>query len=116
MPAEIVDKFEVPWFLNAPWLTEEYVRGNAWHPVPELLLEDGIHHHRKWGAIPARSRNEFRAGDIIIFDEWNHNFDEHDRYESDRFYTVTERDIQDYLDCGRDLLPSGVVVHPPQSQ
>jgi len=130
----IVDEnFSVPAYMNLPWLTERYVGLNAWLPVARWIPDDKpeFAEHSQWGIVPCKSRTEFRAGDIIVFDEYDDRI-ENGEYCSGRFYRVPQEHI-DELFFGiplnlkkrtKDelkmiiakrtcLLPVGVVVHPP---
>lgn len=92
-----------------PWLTEDYVKKNAFHLEPFTIEEMEKRKplflkHRQWGNIPCKSRDEIRVGDIIIFDEYE---------ETDRFLEVDYEMIQEYWQGKDNLLPVGVIVHPP---
>jgi|GEM_PF-3024133 len=125
----------VPVYLNLPWLTERYVRLNAWQPVCHWVPDDKpeFTEHREWGIIPCKSRTEFRAGDVILFDEYNEGEDGGE-YWNNRFYrvsqehidkifggrplnlgrrTTTKRELIETIAMETTLLPVGVAVHPP---
>ena len=110
------------------WLTEAYVRANAWYPVSHLVREENPRYmyHRMWGKLPCKSITEYRSGDIIIFNV----YDEEMPY--DRFRTISQQDIDDLFSGPPSnapiktkeefiaslfettrLLPVGVVVHQP---
>lgn len=112
--------FRVPDWLKEkyPWLTEKYIRENAWHPVVDEWLKDlpenGLSYTESpFGQVPCKSRDEFKPGDIIIFNEYDEWEDEED-YQTDRFLLIEQEDIDQYLRKERELLPVGIVVHPPQ--
>ena len=119
MLEETVREFKLPAWLDAPWLTEQYVRENAFYPVCcEELLRTPIplrFKETQFGNIPIKHRDEFRPGDIIIFNEYN-SWTENGEYATDRFLRIHEEDIEDYLDEKRSMLPVGVVVHSPENK
>lgn len=117
-------KFRVPDFMNTPWLTESYVMEHGFFPDVQHSLEDMTGTNIRFmktafGQISCLPRTEIRAGDIVIhdcYDEW----EEDGKYVSDRFYTITQDEIQSWYESsheniftGTSLLPVGVVVHPP---
>lgn len=101
-----------------PWLTEDYVKKNAFHSEPFSVEEmekkkPFFLKHRQWGNIPCKSRDEIRVGDIIIFDEYEEKNTGQENFETDRFSEVYDEMIQEYWQGKNDLLPVGVIVHPP---
>jgi len=110
------EELKVPEYLNIPWLTTEYVKNNGWYPEPDEVLEQILPAFRfvmtKFGEIPIGSRDEYRPGDVILFEEFD-EWEDGDRYNTDRFYVLEAEDIEQYRRGERDLLPVGVVVHPP---
>ena len=113
-------KFRVPDYINAAWLNEEHVVKNGFVPEAPKCLEDyqgGTMRYQKtpFGNIPVRSRTEITAGDIVIFDSFE-QFEDTRGYFTDRFYIITKEDMQEFYDKQRELLPCGVIVHPPRTQ
>ena len=105
-------RLQIPTDLDVPWLTWSYVTQNAFYPVPKIRSAT---QETCFGRVACATRDEIRAGDIIIFNE----FDEwslEGKYDTDRFHRITEDEIEAYLRGEKDLLPNGVVVHPPVSE
>ena len=108
---------KVPDYLGASWLTGEYVSTYGWWPVPDEYFQQ--HPEYEWfqdtpfGVLPWKGRDELKPGDIIIFNEYDEWTDERDVYKTDRFLPVDEQDIEEYRRGEHDMLPVGVVVHPP---
>ena len=114
-------EFRVPEYLKEkyPWLTEKYVRENAWHPVVDEWLkdlpEDSLFNTESpFGHVLCKSRDEFKPGDIIIFNHYDEWEDEEEGWQTDRFLLIEQEDIDQYVRNERELLPVGVVVHFPQ--
>lgn len=117
MLEKTLEKLKVPRYMNLPWLTEEYVRNKGWYPVCDEWLRNYPERTRFentcFGKIPWKSRDEFKAGDIIIFHEFN-EWENNKEYDTDRFIIMEKGEIEQYQRGERDLLPVGVVVHPPK--
>jgi len=114
-----VEELKVPKSMNLPWLTEEYIKNNGWYPVCDEWLQNyplglQFEDNRLFGKIPWKSRDEFKPGDIIIFNEFS-EWDDENAYNTDRFYIIEKEEIEAYQRGERDLLPVGVIVHPPKS-
>ncbi len=99
----LLKQIKDPKFVGDGWLTEAYIKVSGWYPISE----DGRSYlvKTRFGQLPCRSRSEYRAGDVIVFDEFSDQFD--------RIHIVTEEDIKEYEEGKRDMLPCGVVVHRP---
>ncbi len=114
---QTLEKLKIPEYLDALWLNEEYVKKNGWYPVCDGWLQNYPKEVRfedtSFGRIPWKSRNEFRPGDIIIFNECGEQT-VNGKYETDRFLRIYKEDIEEYQRGERDLLPVGIVVHPPE--
>lgn len=117
-----MNEFRVPEWLKKryPWLTEEYVRKNAWHPVVDEWLKDIpggslFNTESQFGQVLCKGRDEFKPGDIIIFNEYD-EWEDEDGYQTDRFLLIEQEDIEQYQRGERDLLPVGIVVHLPDPQ
>ncbi|MBN1160066.1 MAG: hypothetical protein JXA43_02385 [Candidatus Diapherotrites archaeon] len=108
----MVGKLNVPDYLNAPWLTRDYIENWGWVPTSgDVDLKPVT--ETPFGELPLKSRDEFKAGDIIIFyDAEEREVD--GKIETDRFITVEQCEIDLYKQGKADLLPHGVVVHPPK--
>jgi hypothetical protein len=118
MLEQTVGKFKVPKFMNLPWLTKEYVKKNGWCPVCDEWLQDPYFvqfENTCFGRMPWKSRDEYKPGDIIIFHEFE-EWEDEEGYNTDRFCVVEKEEIEQYQRGERDLLPVGVVVHPPSNQ
>jgi len=110
-------KLRIPEYIALPWLNESYVRENGFVPDIQHSLDDmagsNIRFARTaFGDMPCMPRTEITPGDIVIHDCFTERFIKGE-FSTDRFYRITEDDIQEWLDGKRDLLPVGVVVHPP---
>lgn len=117
MLEQTLEELKVPEDMNALWLTEKYIKKNSWYPVCDEWLQNysyflHFEDNRFFGKIPWKSRDEFKPGDIVIFNEFN-EWDDKGEYDTDRFYIISKGDIEEYKSGERDLLPVGVVVHPP---
>lgn len=104
-----------------PWLTEDYIKKNAFHSESFTIEEmekrkPFFMKSRYWGNIPCKSRDEITVGDIIIFDEYEEINVGQDDFETDRFSEVDYEMIQEYIRGSNDLLPVGVVVHQPRKK
>lgn len=114
-----MNNFNVPYFLNIPWLNEDYVRRNAWYPVSELILEGEKRVETRFGLVPCKSRSEFRVGDVVIHDCFSEWPDADGRIVNDRFHVVSCDEVEAYLSNNSDwrmrtnLLPIGVAVRSP---
>lgn len=119
-------EFQAPEFLDAPYLTEEYIKENGWYPVPDKWFEGQapeklsystffeydekgrIHKKTEFGNIPCRGRSEFKVGDIMIIQDY-------------KGPDITEKFIrleQEHIDAHErgqwDMLPDAIVVHEPE--
>lgn len=113
-----LEKLKVPKYMNLPWLTIEYIKKNGWYPVCDEWLQNHpsnfqFEDNKFFGKILWKSRDEFKPGDIVIFNEFD-EWDDEDGYNTDRFLRIYKEDIEAYQYGKRDLLPVGVVVHPPK--
>ncbi len=113
-----MSKLEIPEYMDAPWLTNEYVGKNGWYPVCDESLKQYSKDNRFvttiFGDLPWKSRKNFKPGSIIIFSEYEEGKDNEGKYETDRFLTIDREDIKEYKRGERDLLPVGIVVNPPK--
>jgi hypothetical protein len=117
-PETFENRFKVPEYMDAPWLTIKYVKKFGWYPVPDEWLQHPNYdkfEDTSFGKIPWKSRSEYSSGDIIIFSEYFEWKDENGGYDTDRFITIEQEEIGQYKRGERDLLPVGVVIHPPQN-
>ncbi len=98
-------RFTVPKKLKEkfPWLTEQYVKDNAFAIAPDDWLKENPNLTSKgyFGEVPCKKRSEIQREDIIIFKEFEN---------ADRFLVVTSRLLEEIKD---DSSPVGVIVHPP---
>ncbi len=115
--------FEAPEFLQAPFLTREYIEKNGWYPVPDEWLqgpkgfvdstflrdsEGNLHKETEFGIVPCRSRDEFRPNDIVILQDYKGN------NENEKYFRIEQDHLQAY-EAGRwNLLPDAVIVHEPE--
>lgn len=100
---DIDDILNHPSKVGESWLTKAYIAEHGWIPMPDELLEFPNNYklaHTFYGALPCKSRDEFRAGDVIIFEDGD-------------ICTIMDDDIEQYKNGERELLPCGVVVPNP---
>lgn len=115
-------------FLNAPYLTEEYIKENGWYPVPDKWFsgeapknlvyspffnqddKGKIYKITEFGEIPCRGRSEFREGDILIMQDYKGSDI------SEKFIKLEKRHLDAYEKGKWDLLPDAVVVHEPTKE
>lgn len=116
-------EFRAPEFLNAPFLTQEYIQENGWYPVPDEWLSEpigfvdssflgdekgNIYKKTEFGNIQCKSRDEFKIDDIVILQDYK-GYSENEKY-----FRIEQEHIQAYEDGRWNLLPDAVVVHQPE--
>src|SRR3989344_983101 len=107
-------ELKLPYWMgeHRPWLTSSYVQTHGW--VVSSNVERGAMQDTNFGHLPIKNRVSFQPGDIIIFNAYDEK--ETDKgYETDRFYEISEEDIDSMRMGERELLPVGVIVRPPQT-
>jgi hypothetical protein len=122
------EKFEAPEFLDAPFLTEEYIKEKGWYPVRDEWLENGspsfvscgeifvdprdkkLYKRTSFGPVPCKSRSEFKEGDIVIAENYK------GRDITEKFYRIERLHLEAYEKGLWNLLPNAVIVHQPERQ
>ncbi len=117
------ESFKAPEFLQAPFLTQDYIETNGWYPVPNDWLREPIgfvdstfsrdekgnlHKKTEFGLLPCKSRDEFKINDIVILENYK-GYNENEKY-----FRIEQEHLQAYEDGRWHLLPDAVVVHEPE--
>ncbi len=115
-------------FLNAHYLTEEYIKENGWYPVPDKWFNGGapknlvyspfftqdnkgkIYKTTEYGEIPCKGRSEFREGDILIMQDYK------GPDISEKFIKLEQRHFDAYEKGKWDFLPDAIVIHEPKKE
>ena len=120
-------ELKVPEFLNAPYLTEEYIKENGWYPVPDKWFNNQapeklpyspffeyddkgrIYKKTEFGNIPCRGRSEFKVGDIMIIQDYR------GPDINEKFIRLEQEHIEAHERGQWDMLPDAIVVHEPEN-
>ena len=120
-------EFQAPEFLDAPYLTEEYIKENGWYPVPEkwfegeqpsslhnspffeLDEEERIYIKTEFGEILCRGRNEFKVGDIMIMRDYK------GPDITEKFIRLEQEHIDNFAKEKEDMLLDAIVVPEPEN-